>query len=75
MNIKMLRDGDDTTTYLVNNDGVETLFDYVSMIKLLHSEKAIGDTEFEGTYSDEERASIKQMVDKIAKAVIPVEAE
>lgn len=75
MNLKMSRDGDNTTTYLVDNDGVVTSFDYVSMIKLLHSEKAISDTEFDGTFSDEERASIKQMVDKIAKAVVPVEVK
>ncbi|MDD2956361.1 MAG: hypothetical protein PHD67_08610 [Oscillospiraceae bacterium] len=75
MNIKISRDGDNTTTYLIDNDGVVTSFDYVSMIKLLHNEKAIGDTEFEGTFSDEERASIKQMVEKIANAVVPVEVK
>ncbi len=73
MNIKMTRNENNTTTYLINKDGATTPFDYISMIKLLYSERIIGETQFDGEFSENEIACIRQMVDKIAKTVVPAE--
>lgn len=56
-------------------DGVSTIeFNYVEMIKKFLKEKELEKTIFEGDFSDDEKAKIDEMVNKINLA-IPKEDE
>lgn len=69
MNIKMSRVDDHTNILIVDKNGIETPFDYVSMIRFLYGEREMSDAEFIGDFLDEEKASITTMVSKISEIV------
>lgn len=71
MNIKMSKNQDNIDIILVDKEGVERSFDYVSMIRLLYSEKKITDTEYVGEFSADEQTNLDTMISKISEILLP----
>ena len=69
MKIKLTKDGTNISAALIDGAGVESEFNYVSMIKMLYQERVITDTEFYGEFQDDEKESVSAMVTRMASLI------
>lgn len=60
-----LKENEQCSIILQKTDGTKMDFSYTDMIKELYDEKKIEEAEFEGDFSEEEKESVKVLIDEI----------
>jgi hypothetical protein len=71
MQLKMIRNVDNTTKIIISSKKGETLdFDYVKMVNILYEEKCIDKVEFEGEFLEDEKEKLKLLISNISTLII-----
>jgi hypothetical protein len=73
MKLKFMRSADNGIVVKLVEGGIENEFNYIELIKFLHTNKSLEDPEFIGDISEEEQQRIIEMILSINEAAVAVE--
>lgn len=69
MHLKFIKMDDNIDVYIVN-EGQDYPFDYVKLIEFLYSGENLGDSEYGGDITDQEKSKIDEMLVEINNEVV-----